>query len=256
MGQNVIAEYLEQIKKITEKIESTQMEKIKKTAELFAKTIAEDGLIHMYGSGHSRMGVEEMFPRYGSFPGFHPIVELSTANYAQVVGVNGIRQSMFIENVEGLAAQILKNFKFAKNDVFMVFSTTGVGNVTLETAMEAQKMGLPVVAITGVENSELAIAKHHTGKKLMDCADIVIDTCVPPGDAVIKIDNFRYPVGPVSTIANSLIVNLIKVETGRLLVEMGKPMCVITSSHFIGAEESKEIIEKTYQEYRRRVSRL
>ena len=91
-------------------IQSEEMEKIEQVSQLFAKTIGNDFLVHTYGSGHSRMAVEEVFPRYGSYPGFHPIVELSMTFHNQVVGANGQRQAMFIENVEGLAEQILKNF--------------------------------------------------------------------------------------------------------------------------------------------------
>jgi uncharacterized phosphosugar-binding protein len=75
---------------------------------MFADCIANDGLVYVYGSGHSRMGVEEMFPRYGSFAGFYPIVELSTSNYHSVIGPNGLSQAMFLENVEGFAKQIIK----------------------------------------------------------------------------------------------------------------------------------------------------
>jgi uncharacterized phosphosugar-binding protein len=67
-------------------------------------------MVHVFGSGHSRIMVEEMWPRYGSFPGFNPIVELSLTFHNLVVGANGQRQAMFLENVSGLAERILRNF--------------------------------------------------------------------------------------------------------------------------------------------------
>ena len=72
------------------------------------------------------MSVEEMFPRYGSYPGFHPMVELSTTFHTQVVGTNGQRQAMFIERVEGLAEVILRNFHLSPPDAMVVFSARGV----------------------------------------------------------------------------------------------------------------------------------
>ena len=69
---NVSLEYISQAKAILDRIESTQMENIDRAAELCAQTIAGDGLVHLFGTGHSRIFVEEMFPRHGSFPGFHP----------------------------------------------------------------------------------------------------------------------------------------------------------------------------------------
>src|SRR5436190_21030153 len=83
---------------------------ISKAADCFAQTILAGRMVHVFGSGHSRMMVEEMWPRYGSFPGFNPIVELSLTFHNPVVGANGQRQAMFLENVSGLAARILRNF--------------------------------------------------------------------------------------------------------------------------------------------------
>ena len=91
---------------------TSQAEAIEAAAQLCADTIAADGLVHLFGTGHSRIPVEEMFPRYGSFPGFHPIVELSMTYHTEVVGSNGQRQAMFIERMPGLAEVILDNFSF------------------------------------------------------------------------------------------------------------------------------------------------
>lgn len=247
--------YISAIKEIIEKIETTQKGKIEEAAQLFAKSILNDGLVHMYGSGHSRMAVEEMFPRYGSFPGFHPIVELSTSFHNQVVGANGQRQAMFIENIEGLGEKILRNFIYKENDSFLLFSTTGVGGVVVDMALELKEMGMPVVAITSVESGETAEPKHSSGKKLKDLADIVINTCVPIGDAAVKIDNLVYPVAPTSTIANSIVINMIKARVAELLTEDGQPPVVLTSAYHIGKEAAAQVFEDVYDDYRRRVMR-
>ena len=106
--------YLEKGKEIISVI-GEQESKIQEVAQLFAQSILNGRIVHLFGSGHSRMMVEEMWPRYGSFPGFNPIVELSLSFHNLVVGANGQRQAMFLENVSGLAARILrkwrKNFK-------------------------------------------------------------------------------------------------------------------------------------------------
>lgn len=253
--ERVYNDYFTAGEKIIRDIRDTQIENIEKASQLFAKSIASNGLVHMYGSGHSRMAVEEVFPRYGSYPGFHPIVELSMTFHNQVVGANGQRQAMFIENIEGLANRILRNFVFKPEDCFLLFSTSGTGNVVIDMALEAREKNLPIVAITGVENSKQSAAKHSSGKKLLELSDIVIDTCVPPGDAAVHIDGLKYPVGPTSTIANTFIVNLIKVRTAELLTQVGQPPLVLTSAHFIGKEASAQIFEETYDDYRRRVWR-
>ena len=98
---------------ILEKIERTQSDAIERASQVCAEAISAEGLVHLFGTGHSRIPVEEMFPRYGSYPGFHPIVELSMNFHTQVVGANGQRQAMFIERTSGLAEVILANFQFA-----------------------------------------------------------------------------------------------------------------------------------------------
>lgn len=248
-------EYLYKSIKLLNKIEETQLDVIEKVSQMFFESINNNGLVHVYGSGHSRMGVEEMFPRYGSFPGFHPIVELSTTSYHQVVGANGLSQAMFLESVEGLAWHILRNFELKKQDVFLLFSTSGTGNVVIDMALLAKEKGIPVVAITGVENSKKAKSKHSTGKKLSEVADIVIDNFVPVGDASTWIEGLKYPVGPLSTITNSAIVNMIKVRVAELLTQAGNPPVVITGSQVIGDEAAKEAFDLVYQDYAKRMKR-
>ncbi len=252
---HISLDYLKKSMDLLKKIEETQMGVIEKVSQLFFHSINNDGLVHVYGSGHSRMGVEEMFPRYGSFPGFHPIVELSTSSYHQVVGANGLSQVMFLETVEGLAWHILRNFELKSKDVFLLFSTSGTGNVVIDMAMLAKEQGIPVVAITGMENSLKAKSKHSTDKKLYEVADFVIDNLVPVGDAAMWVDGLKYPVGPLSTISNSAIVNMIKVRVAELLTEAGNPPVVITGSQVIGDAASKEAFDLTYQDYARRMKR-
>jgi uncharacterized phosphosugar-binding protein len=252
---NISLDYLHKSVDLLKKIEETQADVIEEVSQLFFRSISNNGLVHVYGSGHSRMGVEEMFPRYGSYPGFHPIVELSTSSYHQVVGANGLSQVMFLETVEGLAWHILRNFELKPQDSFLLFSTSGTGNVVIDMAMLAKERGVPVVAITGMENSLKAKSKHSTGKKLYEVADYVIDNLVPVGDAAMWIDGLKYPVGPMSTISNSVIVNMIKVRVAELLTEAGQPPVVITGSQVIGDEASKEAFDLTYEDYARRMKR-
>ena len=90
--------YLEKCRELVAAVQD-QEPAIATCAEWFSETILAGRMVHLFGSGHSRILVEEMWPRYGSFPGFHPIVELSLTFHNQVVGANGQRQAMFLENV-------------------------------------------------------------------------------------------------------------------------------------------------------------
>jgi len=94
--------------KLLEDLTKQEGANIAQAAQWCADSILADGVVHLFGSGHSRIPLEEMFPRYGSYPGFNPIAELSMTFHTQVVGSNGQRQAMFIERVEGFAEEILK----------------------------------------------------------------------------------------------------------------------------------------------------
>lgn len=253
---NSAFDYLHQSQAILERIQSTQMDAIERAAELCAQTIAGDGLVHMFGTGHSRIFVEEMFPRHGSFPGFHPIVELSLTFHNVVVGANGQRQAMFLEHVEGLGQVILRNFVFAPPDCFLLFSNSGINEVVIDVALEAQRLGYPVIAVVSLEHCNHSAALHSSGKKLPDIADILIDNCTPAGDALVAIPGLADPVGPGSTIGAAAVTNAIKCLVAEKLTALCKPPIVLTSSVFIGSEASKKRFDACYDDYRARIRKI
>ena len=242
--------YLETLEQILQRIASTQLEPVEQAAEICAHSIANGGLVHLFGTGHSRMMIEEIFPRHGSFPGFHSIVELSLTFHNQVVGANGQRQAMFLEHIEGLSKAILRNFVFSEPDSFIIFSNSGVNEVVVDMAIEVKKLGLPLIALVSTDHCTQSAAKHSSGKKLLDMADVILDNCVPAGDALVTIPGLDDPVGPGSTVGAAAVVNMLKVAVAEKLTKLGKPPKVLTSSYFIGAEESKKRFDESYDEYR------
>lgn len=253
---NVSLDYINQAKAILDRIESTQLDAIERAAEICTDAIAGKGLVHLFGTGHSRIFVEEMFPRHGSFPGFHPIVELSLTYHNLVVGSNGQRQAMFLEHVEGFGQVILRNFVFSPPDCFIVFSNSGVNEVVVDVALEARRLSLPLIAVVSMEHCTASPAVHSSGKKLIDIADIVIDNCTPGGDAMVRIPNLADPVGPGSTIGAAAVTNALKCRIAEKLTERGKPPIVLTSSYFIGSEASKRRFDECYDDYRDRVQKV
>jgi uncharacterized phosphosugar-binding protein len=248
--------FLAAARELLERIEATQGEAIDEASRICADAIAADGLVHAFGTGHSRIPVEELFPRYGSYPGFNPIVELSMTFHTQIVGANGQRQSMFIERVEGLAAQILANFELGPPDALLVFSATGLTAVPIEMAMGARDRGLPVVAVTSVANASAATPTHSTGTRLVDHADVVVDLCTPAGDALIDLDGVEARVAPGSTVAAVAIANEIKARTAARLAESGALPPVLTSAALVGPERAAELFDQAYAEHARRAARV
>jgi uncharacterized phosphosugar-binding protein len=242
--------------KVLEKIQQTQADAIERACRICADAIGSGGLVHLFGTGHSRIPVEEMFPRYGSYPGYHPIVELSMTFHTQVVGANGQRQAMFIERMPGLAGVILSNFQFGPKDAFIIFSASGLGAVVVEMARGARQRGLAVIAVTSIAQSKAGQVEEEVGGRLLDEADVVIDLCTPAGDALSRLDGLpETPVGPGSTLAAVAIADSIKVRTAELLLAMGKLPPVITSASEVGRQRSDELFEAAYREYARRAAK-
>lgn len=248
--------WIEAARGLLDHIEQTQLDGIEHAAQMSAATIGSGGLVHLFGSGHSRIPVEEMFPRYGSFPGFHPMVELSMTFHTQIVGSNGQPQAMFIERVEGLAEVILSGFRFGPDDIMMIFSASGRAAVPVEMALGASERGLEVIAVTSVSESTAVPATHKSGKRLFEVADHVIDIGTPPGDALVALDGLSPRVGPGSTLANAAVVNEIKVRTAELLIAAGNAPTVLASSSVVGEEESRRLFEAAYAEHGRRLATI
>lgn len=244
--------WIDEARRVLDAIETTQQEAMTAAAQVAADAIAGGGVVHTFGTGHSRIPVEEMFPRYGSYPGWHPIVELSMTFHTEIAGANGQRQAMFIERVSGLAEAMLANFDLRPTDAMMIFSTSGRNAVPVETALLARKAGLTVIAVTSVAEARSVPATHASGTVLADHADVVIDLCTPLGDAAVSVAGWPHKVGPVSTVANVAIVNTVKVLTAELLAQRGILLPVLAGSQIVGEEASAALFESAYLEHAKR----
>ena len=248
-------DYLQKCRGLVAAVES-QLPAVRQAADLFAQTILAGRMVHVFGSGHSRILVEEMWPRYGSFPGFNPIVELSLTFHNLVVGANGQRQAMFLENVSGLAERILRNFDLSQYDSALVISSSGCNVVPIEIAEQFRKRGVRVVSIVSKAHSDASTSRHPAGKKLQDYSNLVLDTGAPVGDAMVRVPGLDTPVAPGSTVGGCLLVNMIKAEVATRLAAAGQPPKVLTAGALIGAEAATELFEAAYDEHARRLAKL
>jgi uncharacterized phosphosugar-binding protein len=248
--------YLEAARKIVEQIQATQAENIQRAAEICADSIGAGGWVHVFGTGHSRMAVEELFPRIGSLVGFHPMVELSLTSYHNVAGANGLRQAMYLERVEGLGEVILKSYRFGPRDSFVVISSAGINSVPIEVALGAQARGMKVMAITSLAHARSTRSRHSSGKRLFEIADVVLDNSTPPGDALVEIESVRHRVGPGSSIGAIALVNALKCQVAENLAARGIRPDVLPSPHFEGDEEAAREFERVLQAYHDRAQKL
>ncbi|MEO5602107.1 MAG: SIS domain-containing protein [Cyclobacteriaceae bacterium] len=248
-------DYLKKCQHILEVV-AKQEGSILQCAQWFSKSILAGRMVHVFGSGHSRIMVEEMWPRYGSFPGFNPIVELSLTFHNLVVGANGQRQAMFLENTSGLAERILRNFDITAEDSALIISSSGCNIVPIEMAELLQKKNVKVVALLTREHSAKSKSKRPDGKKLGDFADLILDTGAPAGDAMVYVPGLDTPVAPGSTVGGAMLVNSIKAEVARILTEGGQPPKVLSSGTVVGDQRAIDLFESAYDEHAHRLARL
>lgn len=233
-----------------------QREALDRAAELCTEAIAADGLVHLFGCGHSRMLCEEMTPRQGCYVGWHTIVELALSFHNVIVGPNGLRQSLHLEKTPGYAEQILRNFAFGPKDVLIVISTSGIREVIVEMAEGGRRRGLKVIGLVSRAHCEQARPAHASGKKLMDVADVVLDNGAPVGDTLVGLDGAPGKTGPFSTLGGALVMNLLRCEVAQRLADRGIEPVFLPSHQFVGSRSVEEQLEYFYAQYARRVAPL
>jgi uncharacterized phosphosugar-binding protein len=233
-----------------------QRNALDRAAALCTDAIASDGLVHLFGCGHSRMMCEEMTPRQGCFVGWHTIVELGLTFHNLIVGPNGLRQSLHLEKTVGYAEQILRNFAFGPKDVLIVISTSGIREVIIEMAEAAKQRGLAVIGVVSVAHCQQAMPAHSSGKKLLDVVDVVLDNGAPVGDCLLALQGCKNKTGPFSTLGGALVMNMLRCEVAQRLVDLGIEPVFLPSHQFVGSRTVEEQLEYFYAQFARRVAPL
>lgn len=255
-GNQAGSAFFDKTIRLLQELRRTQGDVIQQAAELCADRIIRGGLVFLFGNGHSRMMCEEMTPRQGCYAGFVAMVEMALSNHANIIGTNGLRTVLYLENYEGYAEQLLRSFHFGPNDALIVISTSGIRPVVVEMATGAQSRGLPVIAIVSKAHCENAKAAHSSGKKLIDCADIAIDNMCPPGDCVVELEGLEWRTGPVSTITGAMIINMIRCSTAEIMLKRGVKPAILPSHQFVGNTSAARQLEVFYEAYRKSLKHL
>lgn len=238
--------YTEGITHIIKDIDTTQGDKIKQAADLCAESINSGKLVHLFGSGHSVLPIQDMFPRYGGVVGFHPLMD-PRLMWDNVIGPGGARELLWLERQEGYIANYLQNYNLQEGEVMIVYSHGGMNAAPIEVALHAKEKGLKVVAVTSGDNYEKAEATHSTGNKLGDVADIMISNCAPLEDAIVEIPGYPQPVGGTSTVAATIITQCIASETALKLQELGHEMFIFVSPNV--TEVPQDYMHQVYANY-------
>lgn len=212
-----------------------QTDVLDRVAEKMADVILNDHLVYVFGAGHAGIISEEMCYRAG---GLVPVVPVFAPGLT--VNTRPVTLETELERLSGYATLILAAIKITKDDLLIIHSNSGRNTVAIEMAEEAKKMGVFVVALTSKTHSRAVTSRHPKGHKLMDVADLVIDNCGIPGDAICEIPGVKARVASTSTVVGAALMNALVVETARILQSRGAEPPIFRSANIDQGAESNQ----------------
>jgi uncharacterized phosphosugar-binding protein len=243
--KNYIEIYIDGLKEILDVILREQQENIRRAGEVAADTLSRGGVIHTFGTGHSHIISEEVFFRAGGIAAVNPILD------ERLIFLKGALESTRAEREEGFAQKLIAREDVRDIDTAIIISNSGRNAVPVEMALEMKKRGAKVIAITSLGPSRAAMARWSGGKKLYEVADISIDNCVPPGDALVQLDGLASKTAASSTVAGAAIVHSIVIAALEELIAAGKPTPVLQSANVAGS--TTDALKAALEPYRGRI---
>jgi uncharacterized phosphosugar-binding protein len=232
-----IQKYKKEIFNLLEKISSNQKEKFFKVAQEFYKTYKKNGMIYIFGTGHSHMLAEEGHFRAGGFAPICPILNSSLMLHEDTIF------SSVLERTEGVATNLIKKYNIESKDILIIFTNSGVNQAPLEASYIAKKIKCKTVGVSSESYSKIA-KKSKYKKRLSEVVDYHFDNYGPPGDALIRIKK-NLNVSPFSTIAGSFILNSIISEVAEL-AKNENPFPFYISGNMPNAEKHNNRLMKKY----------
>ena len=236
----MLFEYGDKIVELLKTAEEKNKDVIKELAEKVAQNIEEDRMIHTFGTGHSHMLGIELFARAGGLGNVDALLDPDTLT------AFGAGRSGAIEKTPGVSDVNYDSYPIEKDDMMIITSNSGRNAMPIEMAMRCQKEGVYVVAMTNLAQSMNTTSRHPSGKRLFECADLVIDTCVPSGDASMDIGGIK--TGPASSIVTMYLINTVVTEAIKIVVSHGKRPYVFQSQNVDGFNN-----EAIYEHFKGRV---
>ena len=233
--------YHEAVVRLLGEIQRSQAAAIGRAADLIFSSLAADGVLHVFGSGHSHLVAEEAFHRAGG------LVPVNAMTEPFLTPLTPPRKSGRFERVSGIAAILLDYHEPRPGEVLLIVSNAGINPVPVELALEARARGLTVIAITSLRHAQTVASRHASGKRLFEVADLVIDNCGEVGDGAVTFPGFAEKVGPTSLLAGAFIVNSIVCGVVERFVTKGLTPPVYLSANLPGGDEHNRRLEAKYK---------
>ena len=231
------SEYLENVEGILEQIKANQPQ-YRETAAAILAQVKKGGMIFPFGTGHGHLLALEMFYRAGGMVRVNPILTEELMLHKSATGSSAFERS------EGKAEPLLNEYNVGDKDVVIVFSNSGINPLTIEMALGAKERGALTVALTNLNHSRPLQSRHHSGLKLYELCDFVLDNFGVLGDACVEVAS-GIKIGPTSTIAGAAIVHTLTAMMVEMAEADGYDLELYTSGNVPnGHERNLYLIEK------------
>jgi uncharacterized phosphosugar-binding protein len=239
--------YFEHIERLLQTLQRTQRENISAAADIVADALIQGGVFHIFGTGHSHIIAEEAFFRAGGLVAVNAILEPGLMIH------DGASKSTNLERLSGYAEIIADYHDLKCSDALMIVSNSGRNAVPVEMAVTAKNRGIPVIALTSLAASTQVDSRHSTGKRLFEVADVVIDNCGVPGDAILEVADIPTKICPTSTVTGTIILNVLVAEVAERILAAGIQPAFYKSANL---DDGTEYYGQWVAEYKRKFKSL
>lgn len=216
-------------------------------AHLFANSILNDGIIHVFGCGHSQMFGEELCFRTG---GLVPVNAIMIPQYNIYPKA---RLSQLMERQEGFAKGVLESMNPQPQDIMVIVSVSGRNAAGIDMAIAAKEKGMKTVCVTSLDYSNQVESRHSSKKLLKDICDLVIDICGVKGDSVLEDERVSEKFCSTSTIVAMSLLNGIVGQAIEILADAGMDPPIWVSGNL---DRGDQINQEFMERYRSRIDIL
>ncbi len=227
--------YLDLFNELAQRFETEQQPNLQKAAIWMADAVAQDRLLHVFGSGHASLVVQELFWRAGGLANICPMLD------AAISMMTPANLSFSYQTMHEVGTHIVDYYGIGKDDLVLIFYSYGFSPVVVDAALEARRRKAKVIGIASSDWHKKTPkdfpSRHRSGNTLFDVTDICLDDCVPYGDAIIQLSGLTKPVSAISSTIGLYIAHRLELECVKECVRRGIDPPVLLSGNVPGGEE-------------------